>query len=115
MQVSPVSFGKVIAVSGKPRKINSFNNSIYRQILTGKILVQDVTEHYINAPSEGVMAHSAQSGNIIEVLITDKDVRRVRNKVLGWETTDKILSNLSGYFNLNKVSKGTVLSKLHEN
>ncbi len=112
MQVSNVSFGSVIAVSGKPKKVNKVSSKLYTQSKLGDVIMKDVTSVYQNASSSGMLAQSAQNGDKIEIYITGKDVDKVKNKTADWDTIGGILSNLSVYFNLNETSVDDVVEKI---
>ncbi|MCD7740315.1 MAG: hypothetical protein LUH11_03095 [Candidatus Gastranaerophilales bacterium] len=103
MQVNNnISFGSVIAVSGKPQKVNKVSSKLYTQVRLGDIIMKDVTSVYKNASSSGMLAQSAQNGDKVEIYITGNDVDKVKNKALNWDTLGGILSNLSTYFNLQE-------------
>lgn len=104
MKVSAISFGKVIAVSGKEKKISKVNSILQPYANSGKIMIKDVTRNYINARSSGVLADAAQHGAIVNVYITGDDVQKVKNNHEEWNTTEKILSNLCTYYDVNKMS-----------
>ena len=114
MRISAVSFGKIVAVSGKASKIRNLNACLKPYIDRERVRVIDITDNYINASSDGKMAKAAQKGEIIEAVISGKDVRRYKNKVPGWETLDRALSHLSEYHDINKVSKNTIMEKLYK-
>ena len=112
MSVGNVSFGSVVAVSGKAGKINKVNNRLHPQSRNGNVIMKDVTEHYKHASSYGLMAQSAQKGDKVEIYITGNDVSKVKDKAKGWDTLDGILSNLSSYFNIDKMSVNDVVDKI---
>ncbi len=104
MKISAISFGKVIAVSGKEKKIKKVNRVIQPYANSGKIMIKDVTRNYINARSSGVLASAAQQGDRVNIYITGEDVKKVRDNDEQWNTTEKILSNLCKYYDVNKMS-----------
>ena len=114
MRIPAVSFGKVVAVSGKASRIQSLNACLKPYIDHEKVRVIDITDNYINASSDGKMAIAAQKGNIIQVVISGKDVRRFKNKMPGWETLDRALSHLSEYHDINKVPKSTIMNTIYK-
>ena len=114
MKIPAVSFGKVVAVSGKPSRIKSLNACLKPFIEKERVKVIDITDNYINASSDGKMAKAAQKGNTIEAVISGKDVRRFKNKVPGWETLDRALSHLSEYYDINKIPKSTIMNTIYK-
>ena len=112
MSVNGVSFGSVVAVSGKKGKINKVNNKLQQQAKAGQVIMKDVTEHYRHAPSSGLLAQSVQRGDKLEIYITCKDVDKVKSKKPGWETLDGILSNLCSYIQIDRMSTGDVIDKI---
>ncbi|MCD7779284.1 MAG: hypothetical protein LUH05_01265 [Candidatus Gastranaerophilales bacterium] len=114
MPVNNVSFGSVIAVSGKPKKVNKVSSRLYTQMQVGDIIMKDVTSVYKNASSEGMLAQSAQRGDKVEIYITGKDVDKVRNQEPEWDTLGGILSNLSTYFNLNRNTVEETVNSISE-
>ena len=75
MSVNGVSFGSVVAVSGKHSKINKINNRLRPQAKMGNVIMKDVTEHYRHAPSSGLLAQSVQRGDKLEIYITGKSIK----------------------------------------
>ena len=114
MSINGISFGSVVAVSGKKSKINKLNNKLKSQALNGNIIMKDVTQHYKHATSSGLMAQAAQRGNSVEIYITGKDVEKIKTRQQGWETLDGILSNLSSYICAEEMSLGDVFEKIIE-
>lgn len=112
MSVGNVSFGSVVAVSGKHGKINKVNNKLYTQSRLGNVIMKDVTDHYKHASSYGLLAQSAQKGDKVEIYITGSDVSKVKDKQKGWDTLDGILSNLSSYFSIDKLSVNEVIERI---
>ncbi|MBQ9246637.1 hypothetical protein IJ182_10265 [bacterium] len=112
MAIDKVSFGSVVAVSGKPAKVNRLNSKMRPYINTGYVMVQDVTPQYIYAPSTGVMAQAAQRGENVSIYITDADVDKVKQKKSNWDTTESILSNLKAYYNINKIRLNDAVSRI---
>ena len=112
MSVNGVSFGSVVAVSGKYGKINKINNRMHSQAKMGKVIMKDVTEHYKHAPSSGLLAQSVQRGDTLEIYITGKDVNKVKTKQSGWDTLDGILSNLSSYIQIDRMPTSEVVEQI---
>lgn len=103
MKTSNVSFGKVIAVSGKESKMKRVKEKLASKAQPGTVIVRDVTEKYRYAPLTGSLAMAAQKGDRVEIFVTGDDVKKF-NKVEGWKTMDDVLSNLSAYYELAKMS-----------
>ncbi len=113
MSVGKVSFGSVIAISGNNNKIEKINRRLRNQAERGDLMMKDVTQQYVNASSWGVMAQAAQKGDRVEIYIKGKeDVGKVKNKEPQWDTIDGILSHISSYQDVNKVSVGDFLYKM---
>lgn len=111
MKVSNVSFGKVIAVSGKESKIKKVNDRLSYRKQNGLVAMRDVTKYYQYAPLTGSLAQAAQNGNKIEVYITGDDVKKM-NSEPGWKTMDGVLSHLSVYIDLAKISVGEAVERI---
>ncbi len=112
MSISNVSFGSVIAVSGKSNKINKINKKLHS--LDNSIVMKDVTNYYKTASSQGVLAQSAQKGDRIEVYVTGDDIEKVKNEENNWKSVEGILSNLNSYFNVDKMNIGEAISKIFQ-
>lgn len=112
MAVSNVSFGSVVAISGKPGKINKVNNKMYMQSRLGNVMIKDVTSHYKKSSNFGLLAESAQKGDKVEIYITGADVAKVKDKQKSWDTLDGILSNMTTYFNIDKMSINEVVDRI---
>lgn len=102
MSIGKISFGSVIAVSGKKKKVNKVNQKLTDKIQSGEIMIKDVTRAYINLPSWGAMAQAAQRGEKVEIYITGDDVQKVKRREQNWDTINGILSNLTSYHNVNE-------------
>lgn len=112
MAVNGVSFGSVVAVSGKKNKINKVNSRLQYQAKSGNVIMKDVTEHYRHAPSCGLLAQSVQKGDKLEIYITGKDVDKVKSRQSGWDTLDGILSNLSSYIQIDRMPTNEVVEQI---
>lgn len=112
MSVGRISFGRVIAVSGKEKKVQRINQILKPQTQSGNIMIKDVTKSYINSASWGAMAQAAQRGEKIEIYITGDDVQRVKRREQNWDTINGILSNLTSYQNVNEASVRDVVNDI---
>ena len=65
-------------------------------------MIKDVTRHYRNSSTGGLMEKTAKSGDSVELYITRKDIQKVIDRNRGWDTLDGILSNLGTYFQVDK-------------
>lgn len=113
MAIGNVSFGSVIAVAGKPNKINKINKKLHAYD-NNNLIMKDVTNYYKNASSQGVLAQYAQKGDKIEIYVTGNDVEKVKNKENNWKTIEGILSNLTSYFNTDKMNVSEAISKIFQ-
>ncbi len=111
MKVANVSFGKVVAVMGKDKKIKKINEKLSHKRQNGLIAMRDVTQHYKFAPSTGVLAQAAQNGNNIEIYITGDDVEKM-NRDPEWKSIEGILSHLSRCFDATKLSVSETVEKI---
>lgn len=113
VQVAKVSFGSVVAVSGNYNKIEKMNSRLRINAQKGDLMMKDVTKQYVNAPSSGLIAQAAQKGDRVEIYITGKeDVAKVKNKDPQWDTIDGVLTHLSSYYNINKMSIGEAMGRI---
>ncbi len=103
MRMSPVSFGKVIAVSGKPGKMYQLGNRMNNRHQK-RLLVKDVTNIYKNNPGGSMLADAANAGETVQLFITDEDVSKVLKKEKGWHNISVILSQMTDFFSLTDKS-----------
>ena len=114
MPISNVSFGSVVAVSGRPKKISTINQRLRNQASNGKVIMKNVTPQYVNASSDGLIAQAAQRGDRVEIYITGEEAEQVRKKAPEFSTIDGILSHMSSYIDVNTCSIGDVINKIFE-
>lgn len=114
MTINNVSFGSVIAVSGRPNKINKINKKLNSYAQNGNVIMKDVTDYYQNASSQGVLAQRAQKGDKVEIYITGDDVDKVNNKENSWKTVEGILSNLTSYFSIDKMNISEAIKRIFQ-
>lgn len=112
MQVSKVSFGKVIAASGKEKKMKKITQKLDAKMKSREIIVRDVTGIYKNTLSGGEMAKAAQRGDVIDLFVSGKDAEKMRKKEPGWSSINEVLSHLEDYININDMSIGDVISRV---
>jgi len=112
--INNVSFGSVIAVSGKSNKINKVNKRLKSEADKGNVLMKDVTEKYVNSSASMVIAEAAQNGDRVEIYITGDDAKKVRAKHPEYDTIDGILSHMGAYFKIDKLSVGEIISRIFE-
>jgi hypothetical protein len=60
-----------------------------------------------------MIAQAAQKGDRIEIYITGKeDVAKVKSNAPQWDTIDGVLTHLSAYYNINKMSVSDAAFKI---
>ncbi len=111
MKTADVSFGKVVALSGKSAKLKKVNDKLAYKKQNGFVVSRDVTHEYVNAPATGTLAIAAQRGDKIEIYITGDDVNKF-GKQDGWKTMDDVLSHLSAYYDVAKLSIAEAVDKI---
>lgn len=111
MSVSSVSFGKVIAVSGKSKKIKYLRNEMSK---TPNVTVLDATTHYMSTPTNGLLQKAAKHYDMIDIYVTGKDNKSLKNKEPGWETLSDVLGHIDKYFNLRTTSTNIVKEVLKQ-
>ena len=112
MPINNVSFGRVIALSGDQRKIKKINSKLAPQLNSGDVIVKDVTNHYRNAKSSGVLASAVKRGDRVEIYITGDDIKKVKQQHNEWDTIDGILSHLNLYYDTKKMGMYEIISKI---
>lgn len=112
MKASSISFGRVIAVSGKSKKMDKVNKKLLPHAKTGKVMIKDVTYYYKNASPVGEMAQAAQRGESIDIYITGKDINKIKEKQPGWRSIRDILVNIEDYFSANDMFVSEVVEKI---
>ncbi len=111
MKTANVSFGRVVALSGKSPKLKKINDKISQKKQNGFVVSRDVTHEYVNAPATGALAIAAQRGDKVEIYITGEDVKKF-GKQDGWKTMDDVLSHLSAYYDATKLSIAEAADKI---
>ncbi len=112
MSISNVSFGRVVAVSGKPNKMEKINNRLFSKTEDRKVMMKDVTKKYAHASSSGLLAQAAQKGHLVQIYITGDDIANIKTKEKGWTTIDGILSNLEAYYKASDFSVDEIVNKI---
>lgn len=104
MEVSSTSFGRVIAVSGQPKKIQKITKKLTSEINSGNVMVKNITSFYKYSPSTGEMAQAAKKGETIDLFISGEDVAKIKQKKEGWINITDILSHLQDHINAANMS-----------
>lgn len=112
MKTAQVSFGKVVAVRGKPKKMDKINRKLYPYAKSGKVMIKDVTSFYRNASSDGEMAQAAQRGEYVDVYITGDDIKKIQQKEPGWKCIKDILGNVEDYLCVHQMLISDVVDKV---
>ncbi len=115
MKTSEITFGRVIAVYGKPKKMQKVNSRLGSYAQNGLVKIQDVTSMYRSAPSSGELAQAAQRGELVDIYITGDDVSKIKHKNKGWNNIREILRNLEDSFNANQMFISEVVEKILSN
>ena len=113
MPIGDVSFGRVIAVTGKPRDVNRMNKRLKSYVNDGRILAYNVTEQYkYQLSTSGSISAAVARGEDAYVYVTKDDVKKVKDKQNGWNSIHGILSNMSRYINLNETRINKALDEI---
>lgn len=112
MKTSEVSFGRVVAVYAKPKKMTKVNKKLFPQTKTGKVMIKDITSMYKHVSSAGEMAQAAQRGDSIELYITGDDVSKVVQKQSGWKSIKEILGNIDEYFDASQMFVSDIVDNI---
>lgn len=99
MKVSPVSFGQVIAVTGKPKKIEQLRRETSYMANVARV---DYTEYYAKSYSTGLLGDAVRNKELIDFYITGKDYDSFTKKERGWETMAEVSCQLDKYYNLGR-------------
>lgn len=108
MSINNISFGRVIAISGKPKKIERLNDSLKPYKQAEKVIVRDVTHIYKDAYGDGLMTQAASRGEKVSVYITGEDIPKLKQM----KSMNGILSNLQAYYNLGTMSVREAIEKI---
>ena len=111
MEVSSVSFGKVIAVSGKRRKAEYLKNEMKN---TPNMTVLDASDFYLSSVTDGLLHKAARRYDSVDIYITGKDNESYKNKEEGWKTLNDVLCHIDKYYNLRTTSTQIVKEDLRE-
>lgn len=109
MQLSNVSFGRVVTVSGNPKKIKNIDKKL---AATGQVMMKDVTDYYQSAMPSGEMAQAARKGDKVKLYITGQERKSVENSEPGWRSINDILGHIQKYYDANKLSISEVVSNV---
>ncbi len=112
MSINPISFGKVTAVSGKPRKMDRLNESLSKEAKNGKVMIKDVTGLYKTSFIDGLMGQAAKKGDKVSVYITGNDIAKIKNREPNWDSINGIISNLQAYYNLETISVSDTIKRI---
>ncbi len=110
--MSGVSFGRVIALSAKPSKIEKLNTKLQRYVSPNELMIKDVTDIYRCSPTRGLLSQAARRGNSISIYITGSDVSKVQKKEKGWNDIKLILPRIESFYEANKMKLNDVLNKI---
>ena len=108
VSINSVSFGKVIAISGKPKKIDRLNESLKPYKQADQVVVRDVTHIYKNSYGDGLMTQAASRGEKVSVYITGEDIPKLKQM----KSMNGILSSLQAYYNLDTMSMREAIEKI---
>ena len=94
--------------------LNKFQNLMEHtpELRRGEILQENVTNRYLYAPSDGLMASSVQKGQSVKIYITGNDVKKVRAHQDGWKSLDDILSQLNGFIRVDTMAPEAAVNKI---
>ena len=112
MKVSPVSFGQVIAVSGKSKKIQHLR---YEMANVNNVARVDATDYYKNSYSTGLLGDAIRNNQLIDLYITGEDYKSFVEKKPNWETIGDVACQLDKYYDLKKISTNIVKEVLKGN
>lgn len=112
MNVSPVSFGQVIAVSGKSKKIQHLRCEMANANNVARI---DATNYYKNSYSTGLLGDAIRNNQLIDIYITKDDYNSYVEKKPNWRTIDEVACHLDKYYDLKKISTNVVKDILKGN
>lgn len=111
MSVSSVSFGKVIAVSGKRKKTQYLR---YEMAKMPNVTVLDATHYYMTSATDGLLHKAAKRYDAVDIYVTGEDNKSLINKEEGWQDLSDVLSHIDKYFNLRTTSTNIVKEVLRD-
>lgn len=101
MKASNVTFGRVVAVTGNPKKMDKINKKLMPHAQNGVVMIKDVTYLYKNAPSNGELAQAAQRGELVNLYVTGDDINKIKEKQSGWKYIKDIMAHIQDCFSIN--------------
>lgn len=109
MLVQKVSFGNIIAIYGRDKKVNKIKRKFLEMATSNEFKIRNVTNEYVKGGSSGVLAQAAQRGDTIEIFVTGKeDLEKTKDIA-----SKDLLSHASKPpFDANKLSIGDILSNI---
>jgi len=108
MHIMPVSFGKVIAVTGKAAKIKSLN----RKVDNKGVLRMDITSGYKQAMTNGLLGQAAKRGEKVEVYITGDDRYNLNRSITRDDYIMFLSANLTACYSTDILSVKKIASKI---
>ena len=111
MNIAPVFFGKVVAVTGKPNKLAKVRNKIFSK-RTGPVVHKDYTFLYVNASSNGMLSQAAHNGEKVDFYATGDDALCLANRCEGWETDELVASKLNECYNTKKTPVKEIVKRV---
>ena len=111
MKVSPVSFGQVVAVCGKNKKIQHLRCEM---ATVSQVACVDATDYFKKTYSNGVLGQAVRDNQMVDFYITGEDYDSYMQKKPEWKTLNDIACQLDKYYDLKKTSTNTVKALLKE-
>lgn len=111
MSIAPVSFGKVVAVTGKQNKLTKVRNKIFAK-RTGPVVLKDYTFLYVNASSNGMLSQAAHNGEKVHFYATGEDAICLASRSEGWETDDLVASKLNECYSVKKTPVKEIVKRV---
>lgn len=112
VNASDVSFGRVLAIYAKPKKMNQINKKLSPYVDNGKVMIKNVTSFYKHASTSGEMAQAAQRGEVVDIFITGDDINKIKKQQSGWRSMRDILVNIEDCINAGSMYISDVVSKI---
>lgn len=112
MNVSPVSFGQVIAVAGKPKKMEQLRKEVAYMPNLARV---DYTDFYKKTYSDGLIGKAVREDLVVDFYINGDDYHSYNKKEYGWRAMDEVAAQLDVFYNLKTTSMNFVKEKLRGN
>lgn len=112
MNISNVSFGRVVLVGGESSKMEAASNALYKEKLEGSVMVKNITEGVKYLSLDGMISADARNGLSVFAYITGDDVQAVKQKKFGWRDVNDVVSHFDTYLKTRSLTVDDIVKEV---